>query len=333
LLAAGGALWGLGRAKTRPLVAAWLPFVLGDLVGRVHDPAPDLGAEGPLRLAALAAVAVAAALGVQTLALGLKRARVPFARPVAVLLVVLHFSFALVAAEDAAFAPRAPHAEATEVWTDEALAGLPPRAVVLAGSDPTAWRLRAAALVRGERPDLIVVPTNELQRPAVARRLLLREPTLAGLLRDVAVQGRPGEYSLSTLADARPLFVEVDSRWDPRLFAHLTPGATWMRFAPHALGRSDRRVTLRAALPSLTRMLAAVGGEGRRGLTPTGAVVMRRVREQAAVLLLLGDPESAQQLLELVGAEPSFDPVAAAVAARAAGQRLGPLDLETLLPR
>ncbi len=246
---------------------------------------------------------------------------------------MLHFTFALVAAEDAAFASPAPAAEAAEVWTDEALAGLPPRAVVVARGEPTAWRLRAAGLARGERPDIILVPATGLQRPAVARRLLLREPTLGGVLRDVAVQGRPGEYALSALADARPLYVEVDSRWDPRLFAHLTPGATWPRFAPHALGRSDRSVALRAALPSLTRMLAAVGDEGRRGRTPTGTVVVRRVREQAAVLLLLGDHEAAKQLLDLVGAEPSLDPLAAAVAARAAGKRLGPLDLDVLLPR
>ncbi len=333
VLAAGGALWGVARFKTRPLVLATLPFVLADTITRIPEVTTRLDAGGPHRLTAVGALAAAAALGVQTLALGSQRARLPFARPVAVLLVVLHFTFALVAAEDAAFAQRSPDADATEAWTDEAFAGLPPRAMVLARSEPTAWRLRAATLVRGERPDVIVVPLARAQRPAVARRLLAREPALAGLLRDLAVRGRPGEYALSTLADARPLYVEVDPRWDPRLFSHLTPGMTWPRFAPHALGRSDRSAGLEAVLPSLTRVLAAVGEEGRRGRTSTGAVVVRRIREQAAVLLLLGDHEAARRLLDLLGAEPATDPLAAAVAARASGRRLGPLDLEALLAR
>jgi len=331
LLAAGGALWGVARVKTRPVVLSMLPFVVGDLLTRIPSLTTQPGSGGPCRLTAIGALAAAAALGVQTLALGSQRARLPFARPVAVLLVVLHFTFALVAAEDAAFAPRSLDADATETWTDEAFAGLAPRAMVLARSEPTASRLRAAALVRGERPDVVVVRLARAQQPAVARRLLAREPALAGLLRDLAVQGRPGEYALSTLADARPLYVEVDPRWDPRLFSHLTPGMTWPRFAPHALGRSDRSARLEAVLPSLTRVLAAVGEEGRRGRTATGTVLVKRVREQAAVLLLLGDHDSARRLLDLLGAEPATDPLAAAVAARASGRRLGPLDLEVLL--
>ena len=45
-------------------------------------------------------------------------------------------------------------------------------------------------------------------------RLLAEEPALAPLLRDIALTNRPGEYALSTLADARSLYVELDATSD-----------------------------------------------------------------------------------------------------------------------
>lgn len=337
VLAAGGAAWGLLRGKTRPLLLGWVAMVGIDLL----TTRGGSGAAGwawlaelgtATRLYAVAGVAMAAALGVQTLALGLRRARLPFARAAAALLVVLDFTFALVAAEEAWFSE--PHREslATEVFTDEALAGLPPRAVVLLRSEAMVWRLRAAAVLRGERPDLLLVPLGALGRAPVARRLLEREPQLGALLRDVAVQGRPGEYALSGLADARPLFVEVDPGWDRRLFAHLMPGGMWLRFLPHALGRSDRVQGIRRGQSSFERVRAAVGEPGSKARPATRRAFARRLREQAVVLIVQGDFQAAGELLELLGAEVATDPMAALVAARAAGQRTGTVDIAAWLP-
>jgi len=82
-----------------------LAFVLADLaipISRVGMLKPD--AFGALRLLAIAALAVSAALAVQASAVALTRARIPFAEPASVLLVVFDFSLVLLGAEDSAFA-------------------------------------------------------------------------------------------------------------------------------------------------------------------------------------------------------------------------------------
>ncbi|MBN2192790.1 MAG: hypothetical protein JW751_08220 [Polyangiaceae bacterium] len=332
VVAGFGLLWGLWCRKTRPVVVAFGVFLLADVVVTRFDPVALTDPRTPLRLGAVAAVAALGGLGVQTAVVGLKRAKLPFARAAALLLVVLDFTFALAAAEDASFSEPDREAEATEIWTDEAFGGLPTRAVVLVRQEAVAYRLRAAALVRGERPDLVVVPMASLDQRGTARRLLQEEPAFAGLLRDVAMQGQPGEYSMSTLADGRPLYVEVDPAWDPRMFAHLSPGAMWLRFSPHAVGRSDRVLGVKAAMRSIERVLAATEGAGQVATAPTRHVASRSIREQAAVLLFLGDHGSAAGLLEPLRSDVATDPLAAAIAARAAGRCKGPVDIAALVP-
>ena len=70
------------------------------------------------------------------------------------------------------------------------------------------------------------------------------EPGVAPLLRDVATAGRISEFSLTTLAEARPLFVELDPAGDRRLLDHLRPTPLWRGVATHTLGRSDRGIAL-----------------------------------------------------------------------------------------
>ncbi|MBX3129779.1 MAG: hypothetical protein KF718_23890 [Polyangiaceae bacterium] len=292
-----GAAWGLLRGRTRWLVAPLALFVLADVV----FPASRTGVLitdplVPLRLLSLVALSITAVLGLQTLALGLVRASIPFARPIAALLVIFQATLVLMTGEDAAYVADRRRQTAAEVWTDEALRSLPPRSLLLVRSEAVAWRLWAARVVRGERPDLVIVPMPLLDRGSVATSLLEFEPALAPLIREVALSGKPNEFSLSSLSDVRPLYVELDPSWDTRLVHHLVPERMWLGFAPHALGRSDRKQSFRLGRTAFERVLDVANETTHRDLA-TLSVLSARAREQAFALATLGDRESVAHLM------------------------------------
>jgi len=299
-LSAFGFVTGLLGARTRRRLAPLLALVLVDLALPASQVGPLLADPfGPSRLLALAALGVGAALGVQAAALGLYRARVPFARPAAVLLVVFDFTLVLVGFEASAAASERRDSLANEVWTDEGLSGLPPNALFFARSEALAWRLWAAQLVRGERPDVVVVPSSMLERGALRRRLLAAEPALAPLLRDIALSGKPGEFALSTLADARPLFVELDASWDERLSEHIVPQSFWLRFRSNPVGRSDRTVAVSRAGRRFERVVSQVApGQGRDGDAATRAVVVASLRQRALFLAGRRDHDTTASTLD-----------------------------------
>ncbi len=331
-LAVMGGAWGLLRARTRWLMAPLGALVLADVVfpaSRAGVLSPD--PLSPLRLSAVIALGIAAALGVHTVALGLRRANIPMARPAAVLLVVFNFTLVLVTAEDSSYVADRRSQYGAEVWTDEALGDLPPHSMLLIRSPAVAWRLWAARLVRGERPDIVVVPLPLLDRGSIASELLAREPKLAPLVRDMAIRGRPTEYSLSTLADARPLYVELDPNWDQRLVDHLTPRPLWLGFAPHALGRSDRTPALAEEHKAFSRVLAAaITPQHRDGATL--AVLASRAQEQAVALAALGDRDSVRAILaDLERIDPD-QPFVAKMEKRFEADHRGRVDVAGLLP-
>lgn len=295
----------------RPLVPL-LSLVLVDLA----LPAAKLGALvqdpfAPARLLALSALGIGAALGVQAAVLGLIRVRVPFARPAAVLLVAFDFTLVFVGSEASAQATERRASRANEVWTDEGFSGLPPRALLLARSESLAFRLWAAQLVRGERPDVVVVPVSLLERGALRRRLLDAEPALAPLLRDIALSGRPGEYALSTLADARPLFVELDATWDDRLSEHVVPEAFWLRFYANPVGRSDRTLAVERAGGRFERVVGVVTPGTSAEAEATRAVVVSSLRQRALFLAARRDYETTAQTLDRLTKLAPNDEVAA----------------------
>ncbi len=294
-LAALGVIFAVGREKTRRLALPLFAFVLVDLAlpaGHIALLLPD--PFGPTRLLAVCALGVAAALGVQAAALALTRARLPFARPAAVLLVVFDFTLVFVGSEASAAAAERRLSVASEVWTDEGFRSVPSNGILLARSEALAWRLWSAQLLRGERPDALVVPVTLLERGALRRRLLGAEPALAPLLRDMALRGKPTEYALATLADARPLFVELDPTWDERLNEHVVPHASWLRFLPNPVGRSDRSAALERTKRRFERVLEAVEpSEASSGATATREVVVAGLRQRALFLLARRDWETA----------------------------------------
>jgi hypothetical protein len=320
-LATLGAAFGVVRAKTRRIALPLFALVLVDLALPARNVAlllPD--PFGPTRLLALGALGIAAALGVQAAALALTRARLPFATPAAVLLVVFDFTLVFVGSEASAAATERREAVASEIWTDESLRSVPPSGILLARSEAIAWRLWSAQLLRGERPDALVVPATLLERGALRRRLVGAEPALAPLLRDMALGGKPTEFALATLADARPLFVELDPSWDERLNEHVLPQSFWLRFQPNPVGRSDRTASLDRASRRFERVLAActpaANGEGARA---TREVVVASLRQRALFLLARRDRDTALETAAALERLSPRDEIAARVRATLSG--------------
>jgi len=140
-----------------------------------------------------------------------------------------------------------------------------------------------------------VLPLPLLHRGSVSSRLLRRAPALAPVLRQLAVNGVPDEYSFGRLADARPLFVQLDARWDARLFDHLCPDALWLQFAARPLGKNDRQAGVARAREALERLLeedAPVWLDER-----TRGLLAQQAGQQALALAALGEIESAQRAL------------------------------------
>jgi hypothetical protein len=149
-----------------------------------------------------------------------------------------------------------------------------------------------------------VLPLPLLHRGSVSSRLLRRTPALAPVLRQLAVNGVPDEYSFGRLADARPLFVQLDARWDARLFDHLCPDALWLQFAARPLGKSERQAGIARASEALERMLEPDVADRSRGDSPhpelderTREVLAQQAGQQALALAALGETEPAQRVL------------------------------------
>ncbi len=285
--------------------AAALPWVLPIAVDLAWPRGEALGlaaeARTALHLVALVGIAPLAMLAIQSFAVFAHRLGLFAARPIAVLTVVLTTTSVLAGAEDSTQLLDQKSDHGAQAWTDEVLSSLPSRSLVVVRTEPVAWRLWAATS-SGVRPDLVVVPMPLLGRGSVAARLLEVEPELALLVRELSVSGLPSEQALTVLSDARPLFVEVDPEWDHRLLEHMTPGPFLARFAPHALGRSDRREALGKSRVPFVRVLDVA----RRGIRPDRAtltVLDRGGRDQVELLRALGDKKEAaameQQLAEV----------------------------------
>jgi hypothetical protein len=278
----------------------------------------------PVRLLSLIAIAGASALAVQTIATYVRRARVPFAEPASSLLVVFHFTLAFAAVEDSAFAADRRDQVAADAWTDEALDALPQGALLLVRSEALAYRLWAAQIARGARHDLVVIPEPLLERGNVARLLLQKEPALAPLVREMALSGAATEFSLSNLADARPLFVETDLRWTKRLQGHLAPRAFFPRFSSHPLGRSDRIQSLKESDAGWQRALAAATKPAARDAA-TLAVLQGELRDRAQLLFDAADYEVAQATVDSLLTIDQHDTVAATLKAKLLAHEAGKL--------
>ena len=253
-----GSIWGLFRRGLRPVTLAWVAVLaFASVFGSIDNPLRDLPTIS-LRILAFAACVLLATLAAHTLALALLRVRVSYLGASVVVVVTLYAMLIAVHADDADFAAEGRTLRGNSLFTQEAFWALPRHSLLLLRHRELAYRAWATRLAEGMRPDLLVVTEDRLQRNPDATRLLALEPALAPLVREMVVRGRPTEYALSQLADARPLFVELDSSWDIRLREHVAARGLWSEFHSQTLGRSDRYSALmstRAPVESRDRCL------------------------------------------------------------------------------
>lgn len=295
-LAALGLVRGVFRERSRAIVAALVAVLLCDLVypsAATTQLLPEPLAV--LRCASMMAFAIGASVGVAEIVTFLSGLAIPMARPAAVLTVAFHVTLVAVTSEDAAFAADRSDHVAAEEWTDEALERLPRDAALLVHGPELAWRLWAAQMVRGQRPDVLVIPVPMLRHGRVTTNLLPSEPAVAQLLRDLALTGQASEYGLSLLADARPLLVELDPRWDKRIVTHLTIEGPWLRYEPQVIGRSDRKIAAHVLVNG--RVLEGIR-EAVAADHPSATVVAKTIKEHVATLSLLGMSETARPWLD-----------------------------------
>lgn len=313
-LAAFGAATALLRGKTRALIAPFLAWIVLDTLFPARA-AGVLSADPltALRSLAVTAIAVGSALGVHAATVCLLESKIPLSKAAATLVVVFHLTLVALTSEEAGFAADRSEQLATEAWTDEAFGRLEPHSAVLVRSPAIAWRLWAARILRGERPDVVVIPVHLLEKGRVASSLAASDRGLEPLLRDFALTNEPSEFSLSKVADVRPLYVEFDAAWRPRLSTHLLISGLWLRYTPQPLGPSDRKQSVPLAEVPLRRALAAIAATTLPD-APTSAIMQSTLRAHATVLGSFGDREAADSFLGKIDELTARDPFAARLA-------------------
>ncbi len=331
-LAALGAAIGVVRRRTRQ---ATLPLML-TVVADVAMPATS-GAvltTDPLthvRILALAAVAICAALGVQAAATTLMDLQLPMARAGAVLLIMFNLTLVAVASEQAAFAVDRSGYHGASVFTDEAIGKLDADAMVLGRSHALCWRLLCERLVAGARPDVVVVPQPLIGRGQLAAALMSAEPAIGLLLRDVAMDGTPGELAVSRLADRRALYVELDPAWNSKVASYLAPDGLWLRVHPQPQGASDRKLAIATSAKPFDRITLSVrvGDDKDRA---SAAVMVASMRQQGVAAAMVGDKKATRELLDRIALFDANDLFVRDMNQRLDHARGATIDVRGLLP-
>jgi hypothetical protein len=252
------------------------------------------GAQSRRALAPCLALTAPFALGLGQAVKALWAARLPFGRPAAVLAVVFASTLVLSRLDRALLARPAP--AGVEAWTRAALGGLPDETLLLVHTPALARRLLAARVLSGTRPDVVLVPSPFITAGSIGRELLRSDPSSSPLLRQLWVNGSADEYSLSRLADERPVRVELDRSWDRRLLEHLRPDGLWFGFSAPALGASEQQEAAVQVGAALRGILELSGGDG--ALDPASRRALGdAIGAQALAFARLDRDEPARRLL------------------------------------
>ncbi|WP_394844514.1 hypothetical protein LZC95_46605 [Pendulispora brunnea] len=248
-LAAAGTVAALLAAGARPL-AMGLVGVVGASAGAIACGAAAVGPThfGPVILAGVAGLALLSAVAMHELVRMVHRAQVPLASASAAMIVLLELTFPVVLFDEATLRSEERTRAAQVAWHEALFGGLPARTVLLASDGRFLEHLaalRASHLLRG---DLAVVSTAHLNaRPAM--RELAREPKLAAFFRDMALNGLPSEWALTTLASERPLAVLFEPAWDKSIARHLIASGAVDLFHPEPRSTLERKRALEAFSP------------------------------------------------------------------------------------
>jgi len=295
---------------------------------------------GAFRLLATVAVLLMSAVGLQQITNLARHGSDSRSKLAASLTVILQLTLALAHADEASYRADRYRSQGMEIFTDEAFADLPARSVLLLKDPRLIRRLAAAKMSEGFRPDLLAVPVDTATNRAIVSELLAREPTLASVLRELTINGRPSEFALSTLADERPVYLQFDPQWDFRLREHLLPLPFLSRLYSQALGRSDRASVLELSEASMIRAFSAtLATDGHDSepsvLSPmerrTRGIVKGCIQEQLTLLLSMGDRQTFDVLFADYERFEPFCPWAKRIKSRLANGRKPTVDAFDLL--
>jgi hypothetical protein len=274
LLIIAGAALGARVVAARPAVAAMGALASGGLIAMaVGAPAGPTRYGAPV-LAGVGAGYVLAAIAMQALVQAVSRARLPFARASAAMILVLEGALPARAADDTSARADDRAKGTTSAWDRAAWGSFPAGAVVLVRDRRVQTRLYADRAAGELRADLALVPLFDLGGRGALRELG-RDPKLAPIWRDATLLGAQEEWSLSSLAQERPLVAPYDPTWDRARARHLVPVGLFARFEPEPRGGSDRRRALDDFSPSVS---------------PPGGALLPSERDRL-IKAIEGDPE------------------------------------------
>ncbi|MEO7110349.1 MAG: hypothetical protein ABI183_07940 [Polyangiaceae bacterium] len=302
---AGLALAGL-VPRARPVAAglALLTLMTSAAIFLGAPSGPDRYAAAPL--VAIAGSSLLAAVAMQAAVRAVARANVPFAQASAAMIVVLELTFPAIALDDASLRANDRKNKLGSYWDEIALADLPAHSIILI-SDPVVMRHLDATRATGFLRDDLLMVTLQSVGGRTTLRALAAEPKLAPVVRDVALTGQVAEFSLATLAAARPLFVQYDARWDRSLTRHLVPEGIFDRFEPEPHGVTDRRKALEAFLPLRQRLAKALASPRDRAMTNITASLMR---SRLDALIAIDERETLPRAIDDLRAFAPDDPIA-----------------------
>jgi hypothetical protein len=121
------------------------------------------------------------------------------------------------------------HFADTDVFDDGLRRSLPVGAIVLAHNPQTIFRFWGGEAEELNRPDVTLVPLPLLTYPKLVDRLVADQPELKPLLRDYVLEGALSASNLQSLANLRPVYVEMDIRVEPEMMDLLVPDQLYHR--------------------------------------------------------------------------------------------------------
>jgi hypothetical protein len=324
-LGSAGLIAGVLRRSTRDAVLVLGALLIADTVFGKHDPS-DRGSD-PFAIPSAVIFCSLSVFALVSCGNWLSRFSKRMALYAMVLGAVLLAVMVAAQSDDAGYTLDPRDSLGVEVWMEEALVELPPGATLVV-RDETLFRwVWLTQVTRGERPDVLVVPLLLGNQPEFAGQLLVQEPAVLPVLRDMAMGGTLSEYSLSQLADARPVFVQLGRGMGGRLREHLLPRPMWCEVVAHNVARSDRSSAIVSSRGPVERIMSHVDP-----YSPADRQVVEMLksalREQLVVVLALGDRELAKPLMQQYMVVDDGDAWLAYVARILSAQPRGPVVID-----
>lgn len=273
-------LWGTVFV-TFLLARAWLGFVK-------HNP-DALGYLMPATAAAIALGALGAALAVQRF---VDSGKHPLA--IAGLFAILVATFGLAQVSRAASSASLARFADTDAFDDALRRDLPPEAVVFVFYPQTAFRFWGGQAEDGARPDVTIVAVPFLSYPGAIDRLANEHHELAPVLRSYALSGHLTLPELQTLANQRPVLIEMDPFVPESVRDALAPNGAYFELLPGGTTDGDEREGRRAARRTFLRLAQLIDPVVD---DETRAQVVWRQFQFATYFARFGDLESARACL------------------------------------